>query len=272
MPAAVSELYVYPIKSCRGVKLSSAAVEERGFQWDRHWMLVDEQGTFLSQRVLPGMARLEVRIAQRHLSVDGPGMDSLEVPLEPEPRSAVRTTIWNDAVRAEPYGEDINRWFSECLGVSCRLVKFPQQHLRRVDRRYAKGSEHVAFTDGYPFLLLSEASLGDLNSRLRRPIPVNRFRPNIVVTGCEAFAEDSWREFRIASVTFTAVKPCARCRVITVDQTTGVIDEEPLHALSLFRSRGSKVVFGQNLLHAGSGRLAVGDAVHILTQGPIHGN
>lgn len=272
MPTAVSELYVYPIKSCRGVRLSSADVEERGFRWDRRWMLVDEQGTFLSQRALPGMARLEVQIAQSHLTVEAPGMGTLEVPLEPEPGGTVRTTIWSDTVRAEPYAEEVNRWFSAFLGVPCRLVRFPPQHRRHVDQRYAKGNEHVAFTDGYPFLLVSEASLDDLNSRLRRPVPINRFRPNIVVGGCGAFAEDSWREFRISSVTFHAVKPCARCRVITVDQATGEIDEEPLRALSLFRSRGAKVLFGQNVLHTGSGRVSIGDPVHILTQGPTHGN
>ena len=268
----VSELCVYPIKSCRGVSVPLALVKERGFEWDRRWMLVDEAGSFLSQRTIPAMARLEVRIEPDHLSVKAPQMNSLVVPANPEPMHPVRTTIWSDTVWAEPYPDAINLWFTGVLGLPCHLVKFPENVRRRVDTRYAKQEEHTGFTDGYPFLILSEESLGDLNSKLSDPVPMNRFRPNIVVRGCEPFAEDSWREFRIGSVTFRAVKPCARCRVITVDQETATVKDEPLRTLAAYRSRGTKILFGQNLLHSGSGWISVGDAIHILSEGTTDGN
>jgi uncharacterized protein YcbX len=271
MPLVVSELCVYPIKSCGGVILPSAHVEERGFADDRRWMLVDEQGGFLSQRKIPSMALIEVLITGDHLTVRAPTMDDLAIARDPEPAHGMRTTIWNDTVRAEPYPDDINRWFSEVLGISCRLVKFPEQVRRPVDPRYAHAGEHTAFSDGYPFLVLSEASLDDLNSQLAEPVPMNRFRPNIVIRGCAPYAEDSWGEFRIGSVTFRSAKPCARCRVTTVDQTTGESGEEPLRTLTHYRARGAKVLFGQNLLHSGRGMLSVGDPVHILTQGTTDG-
>jgi len=199
-------------------------------------------------------------------------MDGLVIPLDPGPEAPVQTTIWGDVVRAQPYAEQVNMWFSAFLGLPCRLVKFPDQERRNVDTRYAKHGEQTAFSDAYPFLAISEASLADLNSRLEHPLPMNRFRPNIVLAECEAFAEDTWRAFRIGSITFRTAKPCARCRVTTIDQLTGIPGDEPLRTLSQYRSRGSRVIFGQNLLHSGSGRISVGDSVHILDQGNADGN
>lgn len=272
MSFIVSELCVFPIKSCRGVNLRSAEVEGRGFRLDRRWMLADESGTFLSQRTISAMALIEVALGSDHLTVSAPGMDHLVVPHDPAPAVPIRTTIWSDVVRAQPYGEEINTWFSTFLRLPCRLVKFPEQVRRNVKSRHAKQGEHTGFSDGYPFLVISEASLDDLNSRLERPLPMNRFRPNIVVAGCEAFAEDSWRAFRIGPVTFRPVKPCGRCRVTTIDQLTGTPEDEPLRTLSQYRRRGSSVLFGQNLLHAGAGKISVGDVVHVLDQGDPDGN
>ena len=272
MPPVVSELHIYPIKSCRGLRLPTADVEERGFRFDRRWMVADESGLFLSQRKIPAMALIEVALGSGHLTVSAPGMDRLAIPLEPDPRTPVRTTIWGDVVHAQPYGDETNMWFSAFLGLPCRLVRFPDHVRRNVDTRYAKQGEHTAFSDAYPFLAISEASLADLNSRLAHALPMNRFRPNIVLAGCEAFAEDTWRSFRIGAVTFRATKPCARCRITTVDQLTGIPGDEPLRTLSQYRSRGSSVIFGQNLLHSGSGSVSVGDTVHILDQGNANGN
>lgn len=272
MPPVVSELNIYPIKSCRGLSLPSAEVEERGFRFDRSWMLTDESGIFLSQRKVPAMALVEVALGSGQMTVAAPGMDRLVIPMDPEPAAPVQTTIWRDVVQAHPYDEQTDLWFSAFLGLPCHLVKFNTQVRRIVDTRYANRGEHTAFSDGYPFLAISEASLADLNSRLERPLPMNRFRPNIVLSGCEAFAEDTWRAFRIGPVTFRAAKPCARCRITTIDQLTGMPAEEPLRTLSLYRSRGSSVLFGQNLLHSGSGSIAVGDVVHLLDQGNADGN
>ena len=272
MHPVVSELYVYPIKSCRGLRLPSGEVEERGFRFDRRWMLADESGLFLSQRKIPAMALIDVALGPGHLTVSAPGMDPLVVPLEAGLEASVQTTIWRDVVQAQPYGDEVNRWFSAFLGLPCRLVKFPDQARRNVDTRYAKQGEHTAFSDAYPFLAISEASLADLNSRLEHALPMNRFRPNIVLAGCEAFAEDTWPAFRIGPVTFRSAKPCTRCRVTTIDQLTGISGVEPLRTLSQYRRRGSGVLFGQNLLHSGSGRISVGDSVHILDQGNSDGN
>lgn len=235
-------------------------------------MLADESGLFLSQRKVPAMALIEVALGQVQLTVSAPGMERLAIPLDPEPQATVRTTIWGDLVDAQPYGDETNSWFSTFLGLSCRLVKFPDRARRTVDTRYAKLGEHTAFADAYPFLAISEASLADLNTRLEHALPMNRFRPNIVLAGCEAFAEDTWRSFRIGAVTFRAAKPCARCRVTTIDQLSGIPGNEPLRTLSQYRSRGTSVIFGQNLLHSGSGSVSVGDTVHILDQGNTDGN
>jgi uncharacterized protein YcbX len=267
MPPAVSELWVYPIKSCRGLSTRRAMVEERGFQWDRRWMLIDEGGSFLSQRKLPQMARIEVQIESGMLRVHAPRMEALDISQMPVPASLVKTTIWRDTLRAEVYPPQVNEWFRDFLGVKCSLVRFPDQERRVVDPRYAHDGEHTGFSDAYPFLVISEASLADLNSRLLRPVPMNRFRPNIVIRDCEPYAEDGWGEFTISTVRFRTAKPCARCRVITVDQKTAAVDDEPLRALGLYRSQGSKVLFGQNLLHAGSGLIAVGDILQIEQQG-----
>jgi len=272
MPFVVSELYIYPIKSCRGLRIPSAEVEERGFRFDRSWMLADASGLFLSQRKVPRMALIEVALGPAQLTVSAPGMERLLIPLNPEPRATLRTTIWDDVVHAQPYGDETNTWFSRFLGLPCRLVKFPDQARRNVEARYAKLGEHTAFSDAYPFLAISEASLADLNARLEHALPMNRFRPNIVVAGCEAFAEDTWSTFRIGAVIFRAAKPCARCRITTIDQLSGIPGDEPLRTLSQYRSRGTSVIFGQNLLHSGSGSVSVGDTVHILDQGNADGN
>ncbi len=235
-------------------------------------MLIDQEGMFLSQRAFPRMALLEVSVRDNHLAVKARGMDPLTIPIEPPPNRTVQATIWGDTVAARSYDGRIGAWFSAFLETPCRLVKFPDDGRRPVDGRYAQEGEHTAFADGYPFLLVSEASLDDLNQRLEHPVPMDRFRPNIVVRGCSPYAEDQWHTFRIGAVKFRIAKPCARCRVITVDQASAVPAEEPLRTLAQYRSHGTKVLFGQNLLHAGSGTLHVGDQIEIIEQGKDHGH
>ncbi len=257
-------LYVYPIKSAGVISLESWEVDERGLRHDRRWMLVDEAGRLMSQRRYPRMALIGVRIEPDHLVVEAPEMPPLEVPLQPpddEPRLA---RVWSDLVEVVRVGDEADRWFGGFLGVRCRLVYLPDESIRPVDPAYAMAGDRVGLADGFPFLLTSGASLDDLNARLESPIPMNRFRPNLVVQGSEAFAEDGWRRVRIGSITLRVVKPCARCVITTVDQRTATTGKEPLRTLARFRRATEGVLFGQNLIHDDRGALRVGDPVRLL--------
>jgi len=260
----LSGLHVYPIKSCSGVAVEEWDVDERGLRHDRRWMLVDETGLFISQRELPRMALIQVRIASHGLVVVAPGMSPLAVPFRSESSQLLLARIWDDLVETEKVGDDADRWFSEFLGVRCNLVHLPDGSIRPVDPAYGKAGDRVGLADGFPFLLISEASLADLNARLEHPSPMNRFRPNLVVAGCGAFAEDDWKRIRVGPIILRVVKPCARCAITTVDQRTGTTGKEPLRTLATFRRSGTKVLFGQNLVHDGTGTLRAGDPVEVL--------
>ncbi len=263
----LSGLYVYPIKSCAGVALESAALSATGLRHDRRWMLVDEAGEFLSQRAHPRMALISVRFAPEHLVVGAPGMPDLEVPLQPEQiEDLVDVRVWGAAVRGAPVGEEADRWFSEFLRLPCRLVYKPDDQVRSVDSAYAAHEDQVSFADAFPFLLISEASLDDLNGRLEEPVPLDRFRPNLVVRGCEPYGEDGWVRVRVGAVPFRVAEPCARCAVTTVNQETGVRGKEPLRTLATYRKAGGEVFFGRNLIHASLGTVRVGDPVEVTSR------
>ena len=262
----LSCLYVYPIKSCGGIAVMESNVDERGLRHDRRWMLVDEANQFISQRELPRMALIGVRIDADGLLVSGPDMPSLQVPFEPPDGTPLRARVWDDIVETLPVGGDADRWFSEFLAVRCRLVHLPEGSARTVDQAYGRADDQVSFADGFPFLLISEGSLAELNARLERPLPMDRFRPNLVVGGCDPFAEDGWRVVRIGPITLRVVKPCARCAITTVDQRTAARGKEPLRTLATFRRSGTKVLFGQNLIHDQTGILRTGDPVEVITR------
>ena len=257
----LSGLHVYPIKSCGGVALEGASVEATGLRHDRRWMLVDRSGELLSQRELPRMALISVRLAPESLIVGAPGMPDLEVSLRPRTADRVGVRVWGDVVAAAPVGGYADRWFGEFLGFPCRLVHKPDDDVRPVDSPYAGDRDEVGFADSFPFLTISEASLGDLNGRLEEPVPMDRFRPNLVVRGCEPYAEDGWNRVRIGALSFRAAEPCTRCAIVTVDQRTGVRGKEPLRTLATYRGSGDGVRFGRYLLHASPGTLRVGDPV-----------
>jgi uncharacterized protein YcbX len=262
-PILLSELNIYPIKSAKGVPLTSARVVERGLEHDRRWMVVDDGNRFLTQRTHPRMALMEVQVRSHNLAVSAPGMAELAVPFELKNPELLQVRVWDDLVEAESVGSDASAWLSRFLGIPCKLVHMPDHSARSVNPRYAEGRVPVSFADAFPFLLISESSLSDLNARLEQPVPMNRFRPSLVVKGCRPFEEDEWNEFQIGPVTFTIAKPCSRCTVPTVDQSTGIRGKEPIRTLETFRSREGKVLFGQNVVHRGSGVLAVGDPVHL---------
>lgn len=260
----LSQIHIYPLKSAGGISVEHAAIDGRGFKYDRRWMLVDATGRFLSQRELPRMSLIRTQLLPDCLVVGAPGRQDLEVPLSPGNGEPMPVAIWRDVVPAVPLGEEVHHWFQDFLRVDCRLVFMPEETVRQVDLRFARPGDRVAFADGYPFLLLSEASLEDLNNRLDQPVPMNSFRPNLVVSGCEPFAEDRWRRIRIGAITFMLPKPCARCAIVTVDQARGVRGKEPLRTLAGYRESDGKVYMGQNLIHEAMGALRVGEEVEVL--------
>ena len=258
----VSALYVYPIKSARGVRVAEAEVEGRGLEGDRRWMLVDANGRFLSQRTHPRLARVDVRLTPEGLEVEAPGQGRLSIATPRTSGRTVRVQIWEDALDVRAAAPEAHAWFSEWLGMGVRLVYQPPDVRRAVDARYGAAGDHVSLADGYPLLLTTEASLADLNARLAVPVPMDRFRPNVVVAGTDAFAEDGWQAVQIGPVRFRVAKPCKRCVVITVDQTTGARQsKEPLRTLAYYRQRDGGVYFGQNLIPDGRGELREGDGV-----------
>ena len=259
----VRSLHFYPIKSCRGTALAAAIIGTRGIVADRQWMVVDADGSFLTQRELPRLALVIPRLGDC-LEISAPGMPSLAIALDGAgKRSAV--TVWSDRVEAVDEGDEAATWLSTFLETPCRLVRIPDDTVRRADPEFASPGDEVGFADGYSLLLTSMASLDDLNNRLPSPLPMNRFRPNIVIDGVDAFEEDGWKRIRIDGIELSVVKPCARCVTTTVDQQTAERSKEPLRTLATFRNvPGRGVMFGQNLVHHGTGVIHVGAKVEVL--------
>lgn len=260
----LSALTVYPVKSAAGVALTSARVDARGLAGDREWMAVDDKRTFLTQRTHPRLALVSVAIADEGLALTAPGMPSFTLHSPPSHAAVVPVRVWSDVCGAVPAGEEAAHWLSAFLGCRCELVFMPGESRRPVRAGGGAPASEIAFADAFPFLLVSEASLGDLNRRLATPVPMDRFRPNLVVRGCDPFAEDGWLRIRIGRIEFRVVKPCARCSTTTVDQVSGERGREPLATLATYRRVGNQVMFGQNLVHDGGGELRVGDEVTVL--------
>lgn len=260
----LSGLYVYPIKSCGGIALDEAILEPRGLAFDRRWMLIDARGRFLSQRTFPALARVRVALMDDGLRVTAPDHEALHVPMRPE-GERLPVTVWGDALEAVRVSDAADAWFRAVLGVPCRLVHQPDDALRPTDPAYSRAGDHTSLADAFPLLLATTASLADLNARLEAPVPIDRFRPNLVIDGTEAFAEDDWREIRIGELRFRVVKGCARCAVVTTDQQTGTRAKEPLRTLATYRKRNGKTLFGQNLIPDALGTLRIGDPVAVLT-------
>lgn len=261
----VSSIHYYPIKSCAGAALTEAKLTPRGIEHDREFLLVAENGRFLTQRELPRMALVAPSVTNDRLTLNAPGMAEKTIPItKAGPTTSI--VVWRSTCDAVDQGDEVATWLSSYLDFPCRLVRMAEGFVRGVNPDFAKRPlDQVSFADGYPVMLLSEGSLEDLNGRLDHPLPMNRFRPNIVVRGCVPFAEDDWQEIRIASVGFDVVKPCARCTVTTVDQATGIKQpKEPLATLSTFRLRNGQPMFGQNMLHHSNGTFRVGDSVEVL--------
>jgi uncharacterized protein len=262
----VSALHIYPIKSCRGLDLTAVRLDRLGPLYDRRFMLVDETGRFLTQRELPRMALIAPRLGPTALQVSAPEMPMLKVAMSQPGAKRIAIQIWKQHGEAEDAGEHASSWFSQFLERRCRLVRLPAGAGRPVDPVFAGPDARIAFADGFPLLLTTEASLADLNGRLDRALPMNRFRPNIVVRGGEPYAEDRWKRIRAGELSLELCKPCARCVTTTVDQITAQVGSEPLATLAQYRKRDNKVLFGQNCLHSEPGAIRVGDPVEVLEE------
>jgi uncharacterized protein YcbX len=260
----VGALHVYPLKGGRAVSLTGAVIGARGIEHDRRLLLVDERRHFITQREHPALARIRVTIGAETLTFAHDDGGPLHVPLRPEGGDARRVVIWGDACEALSLGDEAARWFSDRLGARCELVYMPDSSRRQVDPDYARVGDLVSFADGFPILVTSTASLDDLNERLAQPVPMNRFRPNVVVDGGVAWQEDGWRRVHVGSVDVRIAKPCARCVVTTVDLETGEGGREPMKTLAAIRSFGGKVLFGQNAIPDAPGVISVGDVVEVL--------
>jgi uncharacterized protein len=270
VPPSLSELRVYPVKGCRGISVEAWEVDRYGLCFDRAFMVVGSaDGRFLTQREAPRLARVATELSTGALVLSAPGAGSVRVDLHATdgPRRGVE--VWRHKGDAVDQGEHAASWLSDLLDRRLRLVRMPPEHERRVNPERAPHPALTSFTDGYPFLVLGETSLAELNRRLPAPLPMDRFRPNLVVRGAEAYAEDGWRRIRIGDVELALVKPCDRCAVTTVDQASGERrGPEPLETLARYRRSREGVLFGQNAVARGLGRLAVGMPVEVLETQP----
>ncbi len=284
----ISEINIYPIKSLKGISVQTAEVERHGLLLDRRWLIVDADGNFLTQRELPHMAAVSVGFKGSGIEARAGGFSPLAIdPLTIGER--ITAKVWDSTSEAIVYDLETNEWFSDVLGREVKLLYMPDDAGRPISERFNKGGEIVSFADGYPLLVISEASLAELNRRIGgadagrqpafRPLPMNRFRPNIVVSGSAAFAEDDWLRIKVGDAVFRGTKPCARCVMTTVDQVKGVFDgKEPLRTLASFRMaqdvmpdryealglNPTAVLFGQNLVAETPGvSIHVGDSVSV---------
>ncbi|WP_298735668.1 MOSC N-terminal beta barrel domain-containing protein [uncultured Chitinophaga sp.] len=260
----IGELHIYPIKSLGGISLGSAVVTDRGLQYDRRWMLVDAQNRFITQREFPQLALLKVQLEEDSLRVTHPDKGAVRIPFEQPALSAQEVTIWNDTCSGVFVSAELDHWFTEATGIRCRLVHMPENTRRQVDLTYAPEGFITSFADAYPFLLIGQASLDDLNSRMAASLPMNRFRPNIVFTGGTPYQEDILKHIQIAGISFYGVKLCARCVLTTINQQTAQKGKEPLKTLATYRTKNNKIMFGQNLIHEGTGVLSVGDVITVV--------
>jgi uncharacterized protein YcbX len=276
----ITEINIYPVKSLRGIGVGEARVTKRGFESDRRWMITDIESKFLTQRELPKMASISAALEPDGLRFSAPGTEDLTVAARPDKGESGQVQVWTSVCAAEFYDETVNVWFSELLGTKCRLVYMPEETKRGVNPLFNTGEDIVSFADGYPFMALGEASLADLNSRLEAPLPMNRFRPNLVISGAGAYAEDGWKRVRIGDTIFRATKPCARCTITTVDQAKGLFaGKEPLRTLAGYRKAkqvmpdayaamgmgANDVLFGRNLVPENVGEMIrVNDTVEVI--------
>lgn len=263
----ISGLYTYPIKSCGGIRHDSITLDQRGLAYDRRWVVTDPRGQFFTMREYHQMALIQPTLTDTEMTLTYPDMPTLHISLKTGDGARAEVTVWKSVSTGVDEGEAAAAWFSQILGTPARLFKMADDFHRQTSTDYTAVAGELAFADGYPMLFISQASLDDLNTRLttagKAPVPMERFRPNVVIAGCEAYAEDSWKRVHIAGIAFDVVKPCARCVMTTVDHLTGHVPDvkQPLAMLNTYRPSPKGPLFGQNVVHRGTGVLSVGDVI-----------
>lgn len=266
MDLTLSEIWIYPVKSLGGIRVEKALVLNKGLQYDRRWMLIDPSGTAMTQREYPEMALFKPVISDGEMLISFAGQpvhaSSIKVNITaPVLSRPITARVWDDQVEVYEVSRQASDWFSANLKTDCTFVAFPERNARLVDPDYSISGDHVSLADAYPFLIIGQSSLDDLNQRLEQPLPMNRFRPNFVFTGGTPFLEDTWKNLSIGRVRFVAVKKSARCTLTTVDQVTAVKGPEPIRTLSTYRRAGNKVYFGNNMIAIDRGEVSVGDRI-----------
>jgi len=264
----LSEIWIYPVKSLGGIRLKKSQIEQRGLQYDRRWMLVDENGTFLTQRTNPAMALLGmIQHKDGFLMFHKTKIeDSALLPFEPVSGQHINVKIWKDHIQALTVCDSLDAWLSAQLGKIARIVYMPESTHRIMNPDDSPVPALVSFADDFPFLLISQASLDDLNSRLDEPVKMERFRPNFVVSQTAPFAEDHWENIKLGAASFLVSKPCERCVLINVNQDSAIKGTEPLKTLATYRRSDKKIMFGQNLTGPSDGIVNEGDPVSILSK------
>ena len=263
----LSEIWIYPVKSLGGIRLGEAEVKEKGLKYDRRWMVVDEAGIFLTQRLVTSMAFIDVELVPEGLLLTHrTNQESVSVPFEPVSNEEMQVKVWDDMVTAVTVSREVDEWLSRQLERKVKLVFMPSWSERKADPKYATDDENVSFADGFPFLIISQGSLDLLNEKLPEPVEMKRFRPNFVVDGVIAHAEDNWKKIQIGSLNFEIVKPCARCVLTTIDPETGIKGPEPLKTLTTYRRQDRKINFGQDVVAKSFGTVREGDPLVILTE------
>lgn len=263
----ISQLFIYPVKSLGGIEVTQAHLTDRGLQYDRRWMLVDNNNHFLTQREYPVMCLLQTAIEGNKLLIyhkDNPD-DKVYVLLQPIPtNTTIQVQVWEDECTAQFVSDEADEWFSNKLSMPCRMVFMPENVKRKVDHRYAIDEDITSFSDGYPLLMIGQASLDDLNRRLEELLPMDRFRPSIVFAGGQPYDEDTMSHIRINEIDLYGVKLCARCVVTTINQTNSIKAKEPLRTLADYRMKNNKIHFGQNVLLQQTGYLKTGDVIKVI--------
>jgi uncharacterized protein YcbX len=261
----LSQIFVYPIKSARGIAVTETELEISGPVNDRRWMLVDEDGVFLSQRKVPRMALIEPRLQGTDLVVTAPGMSRLVISAGSiSEAELIPVSVWRDHLTLPHPNPAWSEWFSTFLGRPCRLVYLPDSVIRNVERPFDGPEWRVSLADGYPLLVVTEASLTMLNEQLESEVGIERFRPNLVISGTTPHQEDHWRQMQVGSVQLAIVKACARCSIVVVDPSTAAVGVEPLRTLARYRTLPRGVMFGQNALVMNRGKVSVGAAVEVV--------
>jgi len=262
----ISELFLHPVKSAAAIQVEHLLYDQQGPIHDREWMLVNASGKFISQRTSPKMCFIQAKLEGHELLLDAPEQETLRVAQMPNSINdkGRRVTVWKDEFNATDCGDQAAQWLTQLLGKECRLVQLSKHSQRLVDTNFAHAGQTVGFADGFPSLIVSQASLDQFNSHLASPVDMRRFRPNIVISGCQPYAEDDWRTIRINGIEFDLVKPCSRCIMPSINPDTADKEMQINEALLQTRRRGRDTYFGQNALHRGVGEIKVGDAVELI--------